>query len=91
MDGALLFCRLEGQRHDLLLSALSRGEKWFDLSLKKNHSGISVDWTAGWCVLGNEETGYENCSIVQERGDGGCEQGGSCASSKKWSHLGLFG
>lgn len=42
MDGALLFCRLEGQRHDLLLSALSRGEKWFDLSLKRNHSGISV-------------------------------------------------
>lgn len=31
------------------------------------------------------------CLMVQKRDGGGCEQGGSCASRKKWSHLGLFG
>lgn len=36
--GALLFPRLEGPGHDLLF----RGEKWSDLSLKKNHSSSSV-------------------------------------------------
>lgn len=41
--------------------------------------------------MGSKETGKETNLMVQERDDGGFEQGGSCVSSKKWSHLGFFG
>lgn len=40
--------------------------------------------------MGSKETGKEANLMVQERDDGGFEQGGSCVSSKKWSHLGFF-